>query len=97
MGDWESDDTQTLKPEEGCDASWCTAHLWIVPAQVAGTYSLPQGELVLKQKFQVLSGTLARDGKVQAIEGKVRGNAVTFTTGGKTYTGRMKNGKLELG
>ena len=32
--------------------------LWIVPARVEGSYSLPQGELVLKQQFQVLSGTL---------------------------------------
>jgi hypothetical protein len=97
MGDWESDDTQTVKPEEGCDTSWCTAHLWIVPAQVAGTYSLPQGELVLKQKFQVLSGTLETGGKTYVLAGKVRGGAVSFTAGGKTYRGRVKNGKqLEL-
>jgi SAM-dependent methyltransferase len=97
MGDWESDDTQTVKPEEGCDTYWCTAHLWIVPAQVAGSYSLPQGELELKQTFQKLSGTLAKDGKVQVIEGTVRGNAVTITTGGKTYRGRMNGKRLELG
>jgi len=97
MGDWEPDDTQTVKPEEGCDASWCTAHLWIVPAQVAGSYSLPQGELVLKQKFQVLSGTLETGGKTYVLAGKVRGSTVSFSAGGKNYSGRMKNGKLELG
>ena len=97
MGDWESDETQTVKPEEGCDTSWCTAYLWIVPAQVAGTYSLPQGELVLKQKFQTLSGTLETGGKTYALEGKVRGRFVVFDAGGKTYRGHMKNGKLVLG
>jgi hypothetical protein len=96
MGDWESDDTQTVKPEEGCDTSWCTAHLWIVPAQVAGTHALPQGQLVLKQNFQVLSGTLESGGKTYAIEGRVRGSAVTITAGGKTYRGRMNGKRLEL-
>ena len=38
--------------------SWCTAHLWIVPAKVEGTWQLPQGELTLKQQFQMLTGTL---------------------------------------
>jgi hypothetical protein len=33
----------------GC-TNWCTAHLWIVPAKVEGTWKLPQGELALKQR-----------------------------------------------
>jgi hypothetical protein len=92
MGDWEADDTQTVTPAEGCEASWCTALLWIVPAKVAGKHALPEGELVLKQNFQMLSGTLETGGKTYAIAGKVRGNAVTIMAGGKQYRGRM-NGK----
>ena len=38
--------------------SWCTAHLWIVPAKVEGTWQLPQGALTLKQSFQNVSGSL---------------------------------------
>ena len=97
MGDWDADDTQTVKPEEGCDTSWCTAYLWIVPARVAGAYSLPIGELVLKQKFQTLSGTLETGGKTYALEGKVRGRFVSFTAGGRTYRGHLNGGKLVLG
>jgi hypothetical protein len=96
MDDWEADETQTVSPEAGCTASWCTAYLWIVPARVAGTHVLPQGELVLKQKFQVLSGTLAAEGKTYVIEGKVRGRAVTLKAGGKTYRGKMNGSRLEL-
>jgi tRNA G37 N-methylase Trm5 len=36
MGEWIADDEQ--KVEKGCDSSWCTALLWIVPAKVAGSY-----------------------------------------------------------
>src|SRR5207237_6299653 len=39
MGDWEADETATVG--EGCDGSWCTALLWIVPARVAGTWKVP--------------------------------------------------------
>src|SRR5918993_141451 len=55
MGDWSSDETADVK--NGC-ASYCTAHLWIVPAKVQGTWQTPQGELTLKQNYQFISGTL---------------------------------------
>jgi len=96
MGDWEADETHTVTPNEGCDVSWCTALLWIVPAKVAGTHSLPAGELVLKQKYQMLSGTLAADGKTYAVDGRVRGSNVTLTAGGRKLSGRMNNQVLEL-
>jgi len=97
IGDWEADETQTLSTEQGCDGSWCTAHLWIVPARVAGKYSLPQGELELKQKYQMLSGTLTAEGRTQVVEGRVRGREVTITTGGRTLRGRMNGKTLDLG
>src|SRR5205814_930420 len=56
MGDWQPDDKQTV--QEGCDGSWCTVLFWIVPARIAGNHKVPQGELALKQEFQMLSGTL---------------------------------------
>jgi len=96
MGDWEADETYTVSPQEGCDSSWCTALLWIVPAHAAGTHKLPMGELVLKQKFQMLSGTLASEGKTYVIEGRVRGNNVNLSAGGRKYSGRMNKEILEL-
>src|SRR4029079_18398594 len=96
MGDWAADERNTLTAEQGCNTSWCTALLWIVPAKVAGTHKLPQGELVLKQEFQELSGTLTTGGKTFVLQGKVRGEDVTFKAGGKEYRGRMNGKNLEL-
>src|SRR6185436_21140320 len=92
MGDWLADQTATVEP---CTGSWCTALLWIVPAHAAGTYQLPQGELNLKQTFQKLSGTLRTEGRTVPVEGKVRGEDVTFTAGGREYRGRMNGHRLE--
>jgi SAM-dependent methyltransferase len=96
MGDWKADETATLTTEQGCATSWCTALFWIVPAKVAGTHKLPQGELVLKQEFQMLSGSLRTEGKTFALEGKVRGEEITFKAGGREYRGRMNGKSLEL-
>jgi SAM-dependent methyltransferase len=96
MGDWGADETATVGTDAGCSSSWCTALLWIVPARVAGTWNTPQGELVLKQRYQVLSGTLRTGGRTLALEGKVRGEDVAFTAGGREYRGRMNGKRLEL-
>jgi SAM-dependent methyltransferase len=95
MEKWQADETAVLGEDAGC-ASWCTALLWIVPARVAGAYSIPQGELVLKQEFQMLSGTLRAGGKTLAVQGKVRGEDISFKAGGREYRGRLNGGKLEL-
>src|SRR6266436_2150269 len=55
MGDWSSDDTVNVK--DSC-ASYCIAYLWIVPAKVDGVWQLNDGELTLKQTYQMISGSL---------------------------------------
>ena len=95
MGDWKPDETASAETTANCE-SWCTAYLWIVPAQVAGRHKLPNGEVTLKQEFQTLSGTLTVEGRTVPIEGKVRGDQVSFKAGGKDYTGRFAGGKLAL-
>src|SRR5947208_3239164 len=86
MGDWKADETSSVT--ENC-LSWCTALLWIVPAKIAGTWRLAQGELRLNQTFQEFSGTLAMAGNTMTIiDGKIRGDEISFTAGG-TYTGRV--------
>src|SRR5437879_2562336 len=67
MGEWKADETAELSQDQGCQASWCTALLWIVPARVAGTWKVPQGELALKQEFQMLTGTLRTEGRALPI------------------------------
>jgi hypothetical protein len=90
--DWPPDETAKLTD---C-RTWCTAHLWIVPARVEGTWRLPQGELTLKQKFQDLSGTFASAGKsVPVMFGGVRGTEVTFTAGGARYSGRISGTTMQ--
>jgi SAM-dependent methyltransferase len=96
MNDWQADETTTLSPDAGCSGAYCTALLWIVPVNVAATYKTPQGELILKQQFQMLSGTLNSGGKTAAVEGKVRGEDITFTTEGRQYRARMNGKILEL-
>lgn len=96
MGDWKADATAELASSGGCENSWCTALLWIVPAQVAGSYKTPQGDVTLKQQFQMLSGTMRTEGKTFALQGKVNGEEITFKAGGKEYKGRLKGKQLEL-
>src|SRR5262245_16109832 len=91
MGDWKADQTSTVA---GCN-SWCTAHLWIVPAKVEGTWTLPQGELTLKQNFQNISGTLKSASNVAPINGKLNGDQISFTAGNLNYTGRVNGNSME--
>ena len=83
MEDWQPDTSETI---QGDCVSWCTAHLWIVPAQVAGTWQAGQNALTLKQTFQMVEGTL---GSTAISNGKLRGDELTFTAGGTKYTGRV--------
>ena len=93
MGDWKADDTVSVK--NGC-ASYCTAYLWIVPAKVEGTWQLGDGELALKQSYQMVSGTVRRGGKtLQITNGKLTGDQIVFTAGGATYSGRVSAGGME--
>ena len=96
MGDWQADEKVILTPATGCDTAWCTALLWIVPSSVAGSYKLPQGDLTLKQNFQMISGTLNTEGQIFVVEGKVQGEEISFTAGGREYRGRMNGKTLEL-
>jgi hypothetical protein len=92
MEDWKPDETANV---EGC-TNWCTAHLWIVPAKTQGTWKLPQGELAIKQTFQMISGTLKNGNVSSPISGKLNGDHITFTAGGTQYTGRVSGDSMEL-
>ena len=93
MGDWSSDETNTVK--EGC-VSYCTAYLWIVPAKVEGSWQMPQGELTLKQTYQMLTGTLKSGATSSAIaNGKLNGDQISFSAGGVEYSGRVSGNTIE--
>ncbi len=89
MEDWTPDESSTVS---GDCVSWCTAHLWIVPAKVDGTWQLPQGPLTLKQQFQMVSGTL---GSGEISGGRLRGNEISFSVGNAKYTGRVDGNSIK--
>ncbi len=94
MGEWKDDETATVEEKDGC-SHYCVAHLWIVPAKVEGSWKLPQGELSLKQEFQMVSGTLRSGGKSVPVNGRLRGDEITFTAAGTQYTGRISGNSME--
>ena len=91
MDDWQADQTETVG---GDCVSWCTAHLWIVPAKVQGAWEIPgRGTLNLSQNFQMLTGTL---GSAQVSDAKMLGEDIKFTAGGTTYTGKVSGNTMSL-
>lgn len=93
MGEWKSD--QTVSTDKDC-TSYCTAYLWIVPAKVEGTWRLAQGELTLKQEFQMIYGVLkSGTGSTTLMNGKLNGDRISFTAGSALYTGRVNGSTME--
>jgi hypothetical protein len=96
MGDWEADETVTIDNATGCENSWCTALLWIVPARVHGTHQVKQGELVLEQNFQNVTGTLRKNGRTTPVFGKVVGDQLVLKAGRRELRGRISGKRVEL-
>ena len=77
MGEWEPDEAFTVEGSE--------AFLWIVPARVAGRWSLRaektwEAEIALTQQFQRIGGTITIRGKTQPLLGAyVNGGILGFT------------------
>lgn len=95
MGEWTWDGSASAEEKDGC-RTYCIAYLWIVPANAAGTWEWPQGELTLKQEFQMLSGQVKVDGKLMPITtGRVNGDQLTFKAGDVDYSGRVNGNSIE--
>jgi len=94
MDTWEDDDTATVTDKD-C-SYYCTAHLWIVPAKVQGSWKTARGDLILRQTFQKLTGTLGSGEKMmQLASGRMRGEQIMFTADGEEYTGRVSGNTME--
>jgi SAM-dependent methyltransferase len=91
MADWKPDETAKIS---NC-SSWCTAHLWIVPANVGGIWKTSQGELTLKQTFQIISGTLKNGSVVTQVTGKLNGDEISFSAGDAQYAGQVSGNSIE--
>ena len=91
-GGWQPDETDRVT----LCASWCTAHLYIVPASVSGTWRLPSAELVLTQEFQTVGGTYEESGiRVPVENGQLRGTEIRFVVNGVEYSGRVNGNAME--
>jgi len=86
MQEWQYDDMAITTGETD---RWDTAYLWIVPAKVEGTWTIPQqGELRLRQEFQFLKGVLVTGNKQYNItEGRLRGSEISFKVNESLYSG----------
>jgi SAM-dependent methyltransferase len=98
MKDWEPDQTVSFE--------YRTAYLWIVPANVAGTWASSaaggNAELILNQTFQKIDGSLKIGGRDLPIKNaKLDGDKVSFTVDEtppmtREYAGRV-NGDVITG
>jgi hypothetical protein len=92
MEDWEPDGSKRV---EDCPSSYCTAHLWIVPAKVNGAWTMGADTLTIDQKFQKFTGTL---GAAAITDGRVNGFDITFTVGTQDFVGKVSaDGKTITG
>jgi SAM-dependent methyltransferase len=95
---WEPDFRTTMPQGSECD-SWCDVLLYIVPAKVAGTWTLSNGgRLELTQEYQTVQGTATIGGAKHTIsKGRLNGEDLTFVAGTETYTGKVKGNRIEGG
>jgi len=87
---------EEMQRSEGDCGSWCTAYLYLVPAKVAGSWRLGNGELALAQVAQTVTGTFTAGGRATPVtNGRIRGDQITFTAAGSDYTGRVKGQTMQ--
>ena len=92
---WEPDERVTLPQSSECE-SWCEALLWIVPAKIAGTWTMGNGTMTLTQEYQAVQGTVTTGGAPQTVVmGRLRGEELTFIANGMTYKGLAKGNTIE--
>lgn len=91
---WEPDQRVTLPASSECEA-WCEVLLWIVPAKIGGTWTLPNGSMTLTQEYQHVQGTIDIGGKTQTVAmGRLRGNEITFKVGDSIYKGIVDGNRM---
>lgn len=90
---WNADLTEVVG--DSCQ-SWCTSLFWVVPAKIEGEWRLPQGQLTIKQDYQMFSGTLTAGGRATSItNGRLRGERLVFTAGDAEYSGSVNGDSMQ--
>ena len=105
MADWQPDKTTHLEDYAGgssaytprdqdSDPIWRTAHLWIVPAKVDGTWKLHNGQISFIQEFQNITGKLTLGNEDTKLTGKLDGDKISFNAGGTAYAGTVSDNTI---
>lgn len=94
IASWNPD--EIVRMDSGC-YTWCSAMLYIVPAKVAGTWTLGGQRLELQQNYQEVSGQLLQAGGTgqPLSEGRLRGDQIRFTLGTTRYEGRVSGDTMQ--
>lgn len=100
--DWEPDDYITVEYNEeempdnaSMEIKSSNAYLWIVPANVEGTWISEEGEFHLSQQFQQLMGTFETETKTIEIQaGKLRGYEIHFEIDDKIFNGIISDRQI---
>ena len=91
MGDWIADETVQLDPCPG----FCTALLWHVPAQVAGSWTTDDEQFLLEQNFQYVTGSRKKNGTTQNITGgRLTGADIVFQIESSLYQAQFSGATL---
>ncbi|MEI6318020.1 MAG: SAM-dependent methyltransferase [Pseudomonadota bacterium] len=96
MGDWEADRTESVA------GSNQTIYLWIVPAKVAGSWTITPASgspvtVTLNQQYQKFEGG---GGSVKVSKGSLRGDQISFALvdgsgASRDFTGRVMGDRIE--
>lgn len=92
MDDWQPDAEATATVN--C-TNYCSAYKWVVPAKVGGTWQMDGNELVLKQTFQMLEGTLRQGGRVVPVNGRLDGANIMIETKDIRFTGKVDGNAMK--
>ena len=104
MGEWNADEKVYANEKEGC-ANYCAAHLWIVPAKVAGTWRVSvdgagDQEMTLRQGYNGFDGdTRQGERSIKLTETGVSGQDIRFVrndgNGRQIFSGRVDGNRME--
>ena len=93
MQEWTPDESVSI--EDNC-VSWCNAYLWIIPAKTEGVWKFQQGDLILRQDFQMISGTFTTgNDSINISDGRLLGDELTFNLKDARYTGHVNGNTIE--
>ncbi len=86
---------RTSRAVEGCRA-WCDAMLYLVPADVSGSWTLGADTLEIDQTYQTITGAFTSNGESVPIQdAAIRGSEITFTAKGVVYSGKVNGNRIE--